>query len=98
MRHGVIRAGQTSWDAVEQARWRQDAMPELHNNDALWAYMMRASDEYQMLDHHQLNDKTLYHLLDMGIHDWKAKEDNLLNQAQQSICWSAATSTRSMWT
>ena len=35
MRHGVIRAGQTSWDAAEQNRWKQDAMPELHNDNAL---------------------------------------------------------------
>ena len=93
MRHGVIRAGQTSWDAVEQNRWRQDAMPELHNDDALWAYAMRASEEYRLLDRQQLNDETLYRLLDMGIHDWK-KLDTLLHQAQQAIRWSAATSTR----
>ena len=75
MRHGVIRAGQTSWD--------------------VWAYAMRASEEYRQLDRQQLNDETLYRLLDMGIHDWK-KPDTLLHQAQQAIRWSAATSTRSV--
>ena len=95
MRHGVIRAGQTSWDAAEQYRWRQDAMPELHNDDALWAFAMRASEEYRQLDRQQLNDETLYRLLDMGIHDWK-KPDTLLHQAQQAIRWGAATSTRSV--
>ena len=95
MRHGVIRAGQTSWDAAEQYRWRQDAMPELHNDDALWAFAMRASEEYRQLDRQQLNDETLYRLLDMGIYDWK-KPDTLLHQAQQAIRWSAATSTRSV--
>ena len=43
-------AGQTSWDAREEARWQQDLMDELHNNDALWAYVMRVSEELQMLD------------------------------------------------
>ena len=68
-------------------------MPELHNDDALWAYAMRASEEFRLLDRQQLNDETLYRLLDMGIHDWK-KPDTLLHQAQQAIRWSAATSTR----
>ena len=95
MRHGVIRAGQTSWDAAEQNRWKQDAMPELHNDDALWAFTMRALEEYRQLDRQQLNDETLYRLFDMGIHDWK-KPDTLLHQAQQAIRWSAATSTRSV--
>ena len=93
MRHGVIRVGQTSWDAAEQARWRQDAMPELHNDDALWAYAMRASEEFRMMDRQGLNDETLYRLLKMGIFDWKGK-DKLLNQAQQAVRWSCATSTR----
>ena len=66
MHHGVIRAGQTSWDAAEEARWKQDIMPELHNDDALWAFAMRASEEYRLLDRHRLNDKPLYCLLQMG--------------------------------
>ena len=93
MCHGVIRAGQTSWDAVEEAHWKQDTMPELHNDDTLWDFAMRASEEYCRLDHHRLNNEPLYHLLRMGIFDWK-KPDALLNQAQQAIRWSVATSTR----
>ena len=93
MRHGVICAGQTSWDIMEEAHWKQDTMPELNNNDTLWAFAMRASEEYRQLDHHCLNDKPLYCLLRMGIFDWK-KPDGLLNQAQQAIRWSVATSTR----
>ena len=69
MQHGVIRVGQTSWNTAEQARWGQDMMPELHNDNTLWAFAMRASEEFQMIDHQQLNDETLYHLLDMGIFD-----------------------------
>ena len=93
MCHRVIRAGQMSWDVAEEARWKQDIMPELHNNDALWAFTMRASEEYRLLDCHCLNNKPLYRLLRMGIFDWK-KPDALLNQAQQAIRWSVATSTR----
>ena len=80
MCHGVIHAGQVCWDAAEEAHWKQDAMPELHNNDALWAYLLRASEEYQMLDHTHLNNEILYCLLDMGIFDWE-KPDIFMNQA-----------------
>ena len=60
MHHGVICAGQTSWDATEEACWKQDAMLELHNNNALWAFALRASEELRMLDHQHLNDDALY--------------------------------------
>ena len=93
MRHGVIRVGQTLWDAAEQARWRQDAMPEVHNDDALWAYAMRASEEFRMMDRQRLNDETLYRLISMGIFDWRG-DNKLLFQAQQAVRWSCATSTR----
>ena len=68
-------------------------MPELHNDDALWAYALRASEEFWMLDCHRLNDETLYCLLDMGIFNWE-KPDVLLNQAQQAVQLGTATSTR----
>ena len=93
MCHGVIHTGQIHWDAAEEARWKQDTMPELHNDDMLWAYSLRASKEYQMLNCTCLNDETLYRLLDMGIFDWK-KPDVLMNQAQQAIRLGTATSTR----
>ena len=59
MLHGVIQVGQQSWNTAEEAHWRQDAMPELHNNDALWAYLMRASEELRMMSCSHLNDETL---------------------------------------
>ena len=68
-------------------------MPELHNNDALWAYSLRGSEEYWMLDRTHLNNETLYCLLNMGICDWE-KPDVLMNQAQQVVQLGTATSTR----
>ena len=93
MRHGVICAGQMSWDVAEEAHWKQDAMLELHNNDALWAFALRASEELCILGHQCLNNDTLYHLLQMGIFDWTGP-NTLLNQAQQAVCLNSATSTR----
>ena len=58
-------------------------MPELHNDDALWAYLMRASKELRMMDRSHLNDQTLWYLLDMGVFDWEGT-DKLMNQAQQA--------------
>ena len=89
----TICAGQTSWDAREEAHWQQDVMDELHNNNALWAYVMRVSEELWMLDQQHLNNNSIYHLLCMGIYDWKGK-DKLLNQAGQAVHWSSAMSTR----
>ena len=51
---------------------------------SLWAYALRVSEEFRMLDRHRLNDETLYRLLDMGIFDWE-KPDVLMNQAQQAV-------------
>ena len=93
MHHGVICAGQISWDAAEEAHWKQDAMLELHNDDVLWAFAMRASEEYRLLDHQCLNNEPLYHLLNIGLFDWE-RPDTLLNQAQQAIRWSVTAFTR----
>ena len=68
-------------------------MDKLHNNDALWVYVMRASEELQMLDQQCLNNNTIHCLLHMGIYDWKG-EDKLLNQAGQAVHLSSAMSTR----
>ena len=42
--------GQQSWDTAKEACWKQDAMPELHNDDDLWAYLMWVSEELRMMD------------------------------------------------
>ena len=68
-------------------------MDKLHNDDALWAYAMRVSEELWILDRQHLNNNTIYCLLCMGIYDWKGK-DKLLNQAGQAVCLSSAMSTR----
>ena len=70
-------------------------MDKLHSDNALWAYVMRASKELWMLDQQCLNDDTIYCLLHMGIYDWKGK-DKLLSQAGQAVCLSSAMSTRFM--
>ena len=68
-------------------------MPELHNNNALWAYLMRASEELRMMSCSHLNDETLWRPLDMGVFDWEGT-DKLMNQAQQATQLGTAISTR----
>ena len=71
-------------------------MPELHNNDALWAYLMQVSKELRMMDCSCLNNQTLLHLLDMGIFDWEGA-DKLMNQAQQAAQLGTVISTRQVY-
>ena len=68
-------------------------MPELHNNDALWVYLMQVSKELRMMSCSHLNDETLWRLLDMGVFDWEGT-DKLMNQAQQATQLGTAISTR----
>ena len=51
----------------EEGRWLQDAMPELHKMDALWAYCIRGAAWFHRLNHQQVNDLVLIHLLEMGL-------------------------------
>ena len=68
-------------------------MPELQNDNALWAYLMRASEELRMMSCSCLNDETLWRLLDMGVFDWEGA-NKLMNQAQQATRLGTAISTR----
>ena len=68
-------------------------MLELHNNNALWAFALRALEELCMLDHQHLNNDALYCLLQMGIFDW-TRPNTLLNQAQQAVRLGSAATTR----
>ena len=68
-------------------------MPELYNDDALWAYLMQTSKELRMMNCSCLNDETLWCLLDMGIFDWEGT-NKLMNQAQQATQLGTVISTR----
>ena len=46
MVHGRQIEGEGSWDPLRQEiRWRLDHMPELGNDDILYAFMICASEE-----------------------------------------------------
>jgi len=94
MLHGKQRAGEESWaPEAKMHRWKYDQMVECHNEDALWAFMMRASEEYCLLDHTKLRDPVMRRLLHMGIYDWKG-EDKRLHQTTPSMRHATAMATR----
>ena len=72
MLHGKIRAGEETWAPEARLhRWKNDQLEDLHNDDALWGFMIRASEEYRLMDHTKLRDPVMRSLLRMGIFDWK---------------------------
>jgi hypothetical protein len=78
---------------AKEVRWRNDQFMELNNDDALWAYMIRASEEFQMIRWDEVNDPVLRRLMRMGIFDWKTP-DTRLHQATQAMRHGTAMSTR----
>ena len=94
MLHGKIRAGEETW--APEARlhcWKNDQLEDLHNNDALWGFMIRASEEYRLMDHTKLRDPVMCSLLRMGIFDWKG-EDHCLHQTTPAMRHATAMATR----
>jgi hypothetical protein len=45
-------------------------MSELSNDDALWAYFIRVSQQTLLLDKEKVHDSMLTCLFDMGVHNW----------------------------
>ena len=64
MSYGETLPGEAHFD---EGRWLQDTMPELHKMDTLWAYCIRGAAWFHHLNHQQVNDPVLVHLLEMGL-------------------------------
>jgi hypothetical protein len=89
-----VRAGQEAFSMEQRdSQWKRDIFAELHNDDALWAYMIRCEGEIRALQDGELNDPVLWRLLRMGVLDWEGT-DNRLHQATQAMRHSTAISTR----
>ena len=76
-----------------ESRWRNDQFPELFNDEALWAYMIRVSEEFGKINWEEVNDPVLKRLLRMGIFDWR-DDDTRLHQATQAMRHGTAMGTR----
>ena len=81
---------------IEERR-KQDRFLDLHNDDILWANMIRAHQDLLMLDRKEMTDDVLYDLLKMGVLDWEAPND-CLNQTTPAMRHSTAMMMRMLLT
>jgi len=65
----------------DEHRWKRDAFLDLYNDDALWAYMIRCSEEFHHQDWTEINNPVFCCLMLMGIFKWD-KDDKQLNQTK----------------
>ena len=72
MTHGETLPGEACFN---EGRWLQDAMPELHKMDMLWAYCIHGATWFHRLNHQQVNNLVLVHLLEMGLIDGHLPDD-----------------------
>ena len=88
---GTTLAGEPSFDP---RRLHRDVFSELYNDDALWAYSIRASEEIRVADHTKVKDPVLRRLMMMGAWDWDKKEGAELCQATRAMRFSTALVSR----
>jgi len=74
---------------VIEERRKQDRFLDLHNDDILWANMIRAQQDLLMMDRKEMTDDVLYDLLKMGVLDWETPNDRL-NQTTPAMRHSTA--------
>ena len=77
---------------IEERR-RRDRFLDLHNDDVLWANMIRSHQDLLMLDRNVVNDEVLFDLLKMGILDWESPNERL-NQTTQAMRHATAINMR----
>ena len=82
MSYGETLPGEARFD---EGHWLQDAMPELHKMDALWAYCIHGAPWFHRLNLQQVNDLVLIHLLEMGLVDGHLPD----NKFNFSDCYAA---------
>ena len=72
MWHGCILPGEERFNVLQ---WHNDHLPELHNDDALWGFTLRASEEVRINRiQGSLMDPVLLHLFNMGIDQWTSPD------------------------
>ena len=79
--------------SVAQARWQRDTLDECHNDDTLWGYAIRSSEELRKTTPEELGDPVLWRLMQMGTFDW-ASPDHL---DESSLCAIRYSSVMAAW-
>ena len=67
----------------EQLRvWNEDPLDEIHYDDALWAYTIRAFEEWKNRDVTRWNDPIIDRLFLMGCLDWTGVDNRMVSGIQ----------------
>ena len=70
-------------DNPEQLKtWNEDPLDEVHYNDALWAYTIRAFEEWKNRDVTRWNDPIIDQLFLMGCLDWTGTDNCMISGIQ----------------
>ena len=78
---------------VDLRLWRDDALIECHNDDALWGYVVRVYETVRRRTGDQWDDPVFLHLMQMGCLDW-VRPDFRSNQLMQGIRFATAMGLR----
>jgi len=70
--------------------WHHNTFSEMYNDDTLWVYMIRVTEEIQVADHEKVKDPVLRCLIAMGAWDWDKKDSTELQQATRVMRFSTA--------
>jgi len=92
--HGKRIPGEEA--GFDECRWKRDPFFDLHNDDALWAYMICCSEEFRRQDWTEIKDPVYCCLMMMGIFDWDKDVDRQLNHTKPAMRYSAALGSRLM--
>ena len=75
-------------------QWRDDALIECHNDDALWGFVVRAYETVRCCTEDQWDDPVFLRLMQMGCLDW-VQPDFRSNPSTHGICFTMAMGSRS---
>ena len=78
---------------VDLRLWRDDALIECHNDNALWGYVVRAYETVRCRTEDQWDDPVFLCLMQMGCLDWVCP-DFRSNQLTQGIRFAMAMGSR----
>jgi hypothetical protein len=89
----LARARGVSRSEDEAREWKADTFAELYEEDRLWAYSIRVSDELEFL-RGRMKDNVLYDLLKTGVMDWKSPHNRQYAQLKIGMRHSTAMVSR----
>ena len=78
---------------VDLQQWRDDALIECHNDDALWGFVVQVYETVRCCTENQWDDPVFLHLMQMGCLDW-IRPGFRSNQSMQGICFATVMGSR----